>query len=366
VAEGAKTCLMCGASLDETESAANEEPAPETPPKKRLKGKQLILLVGLAVIILGTAVVIGLNQVPSAPPPTPTTTPTLTDTATPTTMPTNTATPTRTPTPRPTPTPIPPEVYTVQTGDTLLSIAADFGITVQELKTFNNLVTDNIVQGQALEIPPPTPTPGPTATLDPSQPTPTFSPLILHTVKPGETLSEIAELYNVSMDDIRAANDMPTGATDIQANQVLEVPQYTPTPEITPTVAVVQTGDQTPESARYNAPTPLYPPNGATFTGPTATVILQWISAGILEENEFYRVTLEFPTADGTETVQDYLRSTAWRASEEYFPDPALADRTCTWYVTIVRQTGTDLNPRYVNISQSSETQTFIWKPATP
>jgi LysM repeat protein len=357
---------MCGASLDEAETASDEQSTSEAQPKRRLKGKQLILLMGLAVVILGAAVAIGLNQASSAPPPTPTVTPTFTNTATPTAMPTNTPTPTRTPTPRPTPTPIPPEVYTVQTGDTLLSIAADFGVTVQELKAFNNLATDSIVQGQALEIPPPTPTPGPTATLDPSQPTPTFSPLILHTVKPGETLSEIAELYNVSMDDIRAANDMPTGATDIQANQVLEVPQYTPTPEITPTAAVVQTGDPTPASARYGAPTLLYPPDGATFTGPTAMVMLQWISAGILEENEFYRVTLEFPTADGTETVQDYLRSTAWRAPEAYFPDPVLADRTCTWYVTIVRQTGTDLNPSYVNLSQTSDKQTFVWRPAAP
>lgn len=363
VAEGAKTCLMCGAALDDVEMAPDAEPvADAVPPSRRLKGRQLIFLIGLAMVILGGAVVIGLNLAQGAP-AVPTVTPTLTDTPTPTRPPTQTPTPTSTPTPAPTPTPIPPETYTVQAGDTLLSIAADFGITVQELKLFNNLATDNIVQGQTLEIPPPTPTPGPTATVDPSQPTPTFAPLILHTVNAGETLSQIAELYGVSMDDIRAANDMAPGATDIQVNQVLEIPQYTPTPEAT--AAVVQ-GDATPASARYDAPTLLHPPAGATFTGLEATVMLQWISAGILEENEFYRVTLKIPTATGTETVQDYLRNTAWRVPEDYFPTSELTNRTFTWHVTLVRQTGTDLNPNYNSISQPSEKRTFIWKADTP
>ncbi len=356
---------MCGAALDDVPSP-QEEPASEVSSRQQLKGWKLVLLIGLAVVILGGAVFIGLNLAQTAPiPPTVTPTPTLTDTATPTAQPTQTPTPTKPPTPAPTSTPIPPETYAVQTGDTLLSIAADFGITVQELKRFNNLATDNIVPGQTLDIPPPTPTPGPTATLNPSQPTPTFAPLILHTVKAGETLSEIAELYGVSMDDIRAANDMEPGVTDIQANQVLEVPQYTPTPEVTATVAVVQ-GDETPSTARYDALTLLYPPNGTTFTGSTTTVMLQWISAGILEEDEFYRVTLSVPTANGTETVEDYLKSTAWRAPEDYVPESDTADQTFAWYVTLVRQTGTDLNPVYNEISQPSETREFIWKAATP
>ncbi len=366
VAEGAKTCLMCGASLDEIEADTDEEQVAEAAPEGRLKGKQLALLVGLAVVILAASVVIGLNLAQTAPPPSPTATPTVTDTPTPSPIPTNTPTPTRTPTPLPTPTPIPPETYTVQSGDTLLSIAADFGLKVSELKVFNNLATDNIVEGQSLQIPPPTPTPGPTATLDPSQPTPTFAPFVLHTVSVGETLSEIAELYGVSIADIRAANDMPPGAADIQANHVLEIPRYTPTPEMTTEVESVQANAPASVTSRYEAPTLLYPPDGATFTGPTAIVMLQWLSTGILEENVFYRVTLDVSTASGVKTVREYIKSTSWRVPEDLFPDPELESRTCSWYVTVVRQMGTELNPAYTSISEPSQAQDFFWKPTSP
>lgn len=365
VAEGAKTCLMCGTSLDEVPvETADEGELDDATSKRRLNWKQIALLVVMAVVILGGSVALGLNLSQNVV-PSPTVTPTVTHTPTLTPKPTETLRPTQTPTPRPTPTPVPPEMYTVQSGDTLLSIAADFGLTVQELKAFNNLATDSIVEGETLEIPPPTPTPGPTPTLDPSQPTPTFAPLILHTVRGGETLSEIAELYEISMDDIRMANDMAAGSTEIQANQVLEIPRYTPTPEVTAEAESVQNGPES-ASAQYTAPTLLYPPDGATFTGPSALVMLQWISAGILEEDEFYRVSVTVPSTDGADTRQNYVKSTAWRVPEDYFPLPEIVDRSFTWSVTVVRQTGTDLDADYTSLSSSGEPREFFWTAVQP
>lgn len=46
----------------------------------------------------------------------------------------------------------PTTVYTVQLGDTLSGIAYGFGITVQEIKVSNNLISDDIVVGQTLLI----------------------------------------------------------------------------------------------------------------------------------------------------------------------------------------------------------------------
>lgn len=43
--------------------------------------------------------------------------------------------------------------FTVESGDTLSSIAKAFGITVKELKTFNNLTSDVIRPKQVLKIP---------------------------------------------------------------------------------------------------------------------------------------------------------------------------------------------------------------------
>ncbi len=84
-----------------------------------------------------------------------------------------------------------PTVYTVQPGDTLGTIAAHFGVTINEIMAANGLTNPNVVSaGQSLIIPvpgsvPPTEagapsllptnppqTPLPTATQDPNQPPP--------------------------------------------------------------------------------------------------------------------------------------------------------------------------------------------------
>ncbi len=45
------------------------------------------------------------------------------------------------------------QTYTVKSGDTLTSIAAQFGVSVRSLRTANNLTTDRIRVGQQLKIP---------------------------------------------------------------------------------------------------------------------------------------------------------------------------------------------------------------------
>jgi murein DD-endopeptidase MepM/ murein hydrolase activator NlpD len=44
-------------------------------------------------------------------------------------------------------------IYKVKKGDTLYSIAKKFGVDVQELKSFNNLESEKIIEGQELKIP---------------------------------------------------------------------------------------------------------------------------------------------------------------------------------------------------------------------
>lgn len=360
VAEGAKTCLMCDTSLEITPPTIVEQIAP---PVKRLTRKQLFILGGFAVVILTAAVLLGLNLSSGTGQPLPTLTITPTFTASPTS--TITPTPTLTPPPLPTPTPIPPQSYTIQQGDTLLSIALEFDLTVNELQAFNNIASDIIVPGQSLLIPPPTPTPGPTPTLDPSQPTPTFSPLIMHTVQRGETLSTLAERYGVSMNDIRVTSGMAPDAESIRTGEVLQIPQYTPTPELTPEVVETNTLAQ---GASYSPPTLLYPPDEAIFTGAETPILLQWTSVGILdlEEGEFYRVEFTAVTSEGPVTTYAYVRATAWRVPLELFPVPELTNRTCTWQVSIVRWEPASLETLDIIITLSGSRRSFTWNPKTP
>ena len=63
-------------------------------------------------------------------------------------------TPTMPPVDTPTPAPAGPIEYAVQDGDTLFTIAVEFGVTVQDLVEFNELPDENFVfAGQVLEIP---------------------------------------------------------------------------------------------------------------------------------------------------------------------------------------------------------------------
>ncbi|MBN1260974.1 MAG: LysM peptidoglycan-binding domain-containing protein [Anaerolineae bacterium] len=362
VAEGATICLMCGAALDE-EPQEPEAGPPTTPGRRhRLTTRQILILAGFAAIVLVVSAIVGMNLSKNADLP-PTVTPTITATSTHTPTPTLTPTPTATPTTAPTPTPAPPQTYNVQAGDTLLTIAADFGLTVAEIKAYNGLDSDIIVAGQSLLIPAPTPTPGPTPTLDPALPTPTIPPFVAYVVKSGDVLSTIAEQFGISVQDIRAANGLESDV--IQAGQVLQIPQFTPTP--VGTVEVVTGG--TPVSRPvYPAPTLLYPPDSAVFTGPEALVVLQWTSVGILdsEGEEYYRVELTLPAAEGNTTIFHTTRATAWRVPAELLPDPSLVSRTCTWRIMIVRDTGTTDNPIYSLVGQRGKSRSFEWLAESP
>ena len=98
-----------------------------------------------------------LEQIGDAPTPTPQTT----------TAPQPTPTPTRTPSPTPTPVPVAvPSEYTVQAGDTLRTIAKQFGTTVDDLIEANDIEDPNLIRvGARLKIPASaTGAPAPTAT----------------------------------------------------------------------------------------------------------------------------------------------------------------------------------------------------------
>jgi LysM repeat protein len=113
-----------------------------------------LVLCALVAFLLGLPQAIAFSIIPTETPtptrvPTRTPTPTLTATATATTPPTPTAT--RTPTIPPTPTPV---FYVVQPGDTLVAIAAKYGVTVQAIMDANGITDPKIVRvGARLIIP---------------------------------------------------------------------------------------------------------------------------------------------------------------------------------------------------------------------
>ncbi len=160
---------------------------------------------------------VGLVVDPTQPPPAPP----------PPTSPPDTPTPVPpTPTPAQVALATPPAgsgVYVVQEGDTLSQIAAQFGITMEDLMAANGLTEADIIHpGQELIIPgvqvptpePPTPTPPP--------PTPPPGATV-YVVQEGDTLIQIAAQFGVTVEDIMAANGL-TDAALIQVGQELIIP----------------------------------------------------------------------------------------------------------------------------------------------
>jgi LysM repeat protein len=112
--------------------------------------------------------------------------------------------------------------YTVQSGDTVGSIARQFGITVDTILSENNLTVNSVIKpGDELSILP-------------------FSG-ITYIVKSGDSISKIALISGATADDIIQANDLSTN-TELKIGQVLLIPGVTkkitaPTPVAKVTVS---------------------------------------------------------------------------------------------------------------------------------
>ena len=304
----------------------------------------LFLLVGAVIVYIGlnaTKHITNPTPVPSA-----------------TTTPTASATPTDTalPTIAPTATVQPPQPYTVGTGDTCGSIALTFGVSVQSIMILNNLSTQCLLSvGQKIMIPFPTATPLPQPTVTP--PPATQSALacqhVNYNVQQNDTLSIIAANYGVPMQAIKDYNGLSTD--NVFVGQSLTIPlcarAATAGPSPTPTIP-----------PPYPAPNLLLPADGAAFTLANDVVTLQWASVGTLLNNEAYQITIEDVTADQGSRIVDYVTDTKYIVPTSFRPKDNTA-HIMRWWVTTVRQTGTDDQgqPIWNSAGADSQKRDFTW-----
>ncbi len=120
-------------------------------------------------------------------------------------------------------------VHTVAAGETLSSISRQYNVSVQQLKIWNSLSSESLKVGQRLFVSQPmysTSTPPPavseTKTLPTQQPTTAVgsepeskSNQKVHTVAAGETLFSISRQYNVSVQQLKGWNNLPTESLKI-------------------------------------------------------------------------------------------------------------------------------------------------------
>lgn len=98
-------------------------------------------------------------------------------------------------------------VYYVKKGDSLYGIAKSYGVSVEDIKRLNNLSNNNLSIGQELLIP------GLSSENVPS--------VKVYTVVKGDSLYKIANLYGVSVDDLKSANKLSSSVLSIGQQLVI-------------------------------------------------------------------------------------------------------------------------------------------------
>ena len=99
--------------------------------------------------------------------------------------------------------------YTVVSGDSLYSIANKFNTTVNEIKSLNNLSSNNLSIGQILKIP--------TKTNESTIPNNST-----YTVVSGDSLYKIANKFNTTVNEIKSLNNL--SSNNLSIGQILKIP----------------------------------------------------------------------------------------------------------------------------------------------
>lgn len=92
--------------------------------------------------------------------------------------------------------------YRIVSGDTLYSISNRYGVSVDELKSLNNLSNNNLSVGQVIKVP--------------------IMDTTVYTVKRGDTLYSIAREYNVTPNELMSYNNLTSNLLSI--GQILRIP----------------------------------------------------------------------------------------------------------------------------------------------
>jgi len=276
-----------------------------------------------------------------------------------------TGTPTTTPEPTITPTAAPPATsyvrHQVITGETLLSIASQYGVSVDDIQAANNISNELIRAGDVLIIP----VVGPAAETSLNRaPAAQFQ----YTVQAGDTIISIAVNFGSTVEDILAVNNR--SANDIiRPGDVLIVPlRQTPTEVIESAAPAAQTTESQTQPTPAGNPVPIYveprligPPNEAVALREEA-VLFRWISVDVLAPNEWY-VLLIYPDNSSAQSLPSvWTKATSYRLGPEFAPD-AGQSATYAWQVSVVR-VKTDANGQMIleAASPPSEVRRFTWQ----
>ncbi|MCB0065401.1 MAG: LysM peptidoglycan-binding domain-containing protein [Caldilineaceae bacterium] len=349
VARDAESCFMCGHDLRVTPRRA-----------------QRVSLVDALLVLAVVAVLVLWWQVGNRPQP-------ATDTANAAIAPgnvpllTGTVPATETPLPTVTPTPLPPTTtyvrHQVLTGETLLSIAAQYDVTVEEIQAVNNLQNALIRAGDILIIP--VLQEGGAAIALTEGPTSRFQ----YTVRPGDTIISIAVNFGSTVDEILQINNLTEQDIIRPGDQLLIPLRQTPTEVLEsaatavaepPSAATV--GTATDGSGTIYLEPRLIGPADGSHIARTDELLFRWISVDVLQANEWY-VLLIYPEGGATQPFPSvWTKATSYRIGPEFAP-AAGQSATYSWQVSLARvKTSADGQLIIEAASPASAVRRFSWE----
>lgn len=244
-------------------------------------------------------------------------------------------------------------IHTVQSGDTLSTIAIQYGVTVEEIQQANGLSDTLIRIGSELVIPVPLVVSEITNQVD--LPT-TFR----YTVLSGDTIVSIAVRFGATVEGILQANGITT-SDFIRPDQILRIPVEVPSTVASSSESARNVPGLDVRPSSYSAPRLLEPDGGASL--PRADeVIFQWISVDLLAPNEWY--VLRIWPVEGSVGLLPAVWTKA--TSHRLQPDAAPAISTAMqygWQVTVVRILPDQGEGRGIQAaSVPSDVRNFTWR----
>lgn len=270
--------------------------------------------------------------------------------------PTDTLAPTITNTPEPQPT-LEPIPYVVQDGDNCSGIAGTFNISLTALISANDLsaTSCNIIPGQTLLVPQPTPIPTTEALATvAARQTEQACPIDYVYVQAGETIEEIAQFVRVPAQEILDFNGK-TSSTLFEG-EALAIPTCKITSDLSGAT-------YTPSPApTYQAPSLVQPAKGEYFEG-NDEIILQWTAPAELRNNEYFLITIIDNTAGGTVVLEDIVKDTRYVMPATAQPDDG-GPHIFAWKISVIAFIGEDdqQNPVYRDSSLDSDMYYFAWE----
>lgn len=350
VARDAESCFMCGHDLRATPRRAQRVSFVDA----------LLVLAVVAVLVLWWQ--IGSRPQPDTTQAAgqaifPGNVPLLTGTLSPTPEPLPTETPTPLP---PTTTYI---RHQVLTGETLLSISGEYDVSVEEIQTVNNLNDELIRAGDVLIIPvlqessaAALAPQGPASLFQYT--VRTGDTIISIAVNFGSTVEEILEVNNMTQNDlIRPGDELiiplrtaPAEVLESAATAVVETADPAGGAATAETNAII-----------YLEPRLIGPPDGGSIAR-TDELLFRWISVDILKPNEWYVLLLYPENGVAQEFPSVWTKSTSYRLGPEFAP--AAGQRAAyAWQVSLVRvKTDTAGEMILEAASPASDVRRLVWE----